>query len=738
MKKRLCAAVMFGMATCLFAGCGGNGGGQSGEAVTDTETQAFLDYNVSDYVTLGEYKGLMVQYPVPTVSNEDVEMSIEELLEENTEYKKITIRGVESGDYLTIDFTGTIDGQEFDGGSAEDYEFVIGAEEFPQEFENNLLGKSAGETVTFQMVYPEDYEEEIAGKTAEFTVTVKAVSEMVVPEYNDEFVAKVTDYDTTEAYEEAMREELISDAQEEAAAGAGDEALSLAVGNATVSGYPQALYDACYNSTMEEYQQYADMFGMELDEFIRDFAGEDDLEGITVESVNEILVAQAIEEKEKLPLSMENRSVASITYQNLFLLFSKMAGMSGTLADASEELLEVYGRKVLVIPPNCPVKRKDLPDLYYQDAESQIDAAVCAALAEHETGRPVLIVVTTIGETELISEILVEHKIPHNVLNANNAFWEADIIREAGRKGAVTVATSMAGRGTDIRLTEDVKELGGLAVIGIGRMINIRQERQARGRAGRQGDAGSSQFFVSLQDDVMGEDPVYDKYIEGKRPISRGKLKKLINKAQRLGEENAVLGRKRSVDYDKVIQRQRGLIYATRNKLLEGEELPREMILKMAERNIKSFLDSGGVADIRILNRYILDNLSYRLEDAAPDFSLGDKKAIEQYLMEKVRQGLAEQEKKTGSASRMNQFIRVAVLSAIDEAWVEQVDYMQQLQAAVSGRATAQRNLLFEYQDDSFGSFRKMESTVYENAMRNILLSDIYMDEKRQLHIVFP
>ncbi len=306
MKKRLCAAVMFGMATCLFAGCGGNGGGQSGEAVTDTETQAFLDYNVSDYVTLGEYKGLMVQYPVPTVSNEDVEMSIEELLEENTEYKKITIRGVESGDYLTIDFTGTIDGQEFDGGSAEDYEFVIGAEEFPQEFENNLLGKSAGETVTFQMVYPEDYEEEIAGKTAEFTVTVKAVSEMVVPEYNDEFVAKVTDYDTTEAYEEAMREELISDAQEEAAAGAGDEALSLAVGNATVSGYPQALYDACYNSTMEEYQQYADMFGMELDEFIRDFAGEDDLEGITVESVNEILVAQAIAEKEGFSITEKN------------------------------------------------------------------------------------------------------------------------------------------------------------------------------------------------------------------------------------------------------------------------------------------------------------------------------------------------------------------------------------------------------------------------------------------------
>ena len=447
---------------------------------------------------------------------------------------------------------------------------------------------------------------------------------------------------------------------------------------------------------------------------------------------------QALEVKEGLKPTQESRAVAVITFQNLFRMFPKLAGMSGTMADAAEELRDIYGVKVVVIPPNRPGKRVDLPDCYFPNTKKQVAAAIINALEIHRTGRPVLIVAANIENTEKVHQAFLRKKIPHNVLSASNAYWEAQIVKEAGRQGAVTVATTMAGRGTDIKLGEGVEELGGLAVIGIGRMENVRMERQARGRAGRQGDAGSSQFFVSLQDDVMGENPAYDKYIEGKKRISRRRLQKYIDKAQVMGEESAVLSRKRSVDYDKVIQRQRNLIYATRDKLLEGEELPMEMILEMAERNIKRFLASGGLADMHALNRYILDNISYRLEDAAPDFDPGDRKAIERYLMERVRQGLEEQEKKTGSTSRMNQFMRVAVLSAIDEAWVEQVDYMQQLQSAVSGRATAQRNLLFEYQDDSFASFRSMEGTVYENAMRNILLSDIYVDEKRQLHIVFP
>lgn len=360
------------------------------------------------------------------------------------------------------------------------------------------------------------------------------------------------------------------------------------------------------------------------------------------------------------------------------------------------------------------------------------------ALEIHRTGRPVLIVAANIENTERVSKIFMKEKIPHNVLNANNAYWEAQIVKEAGQRSAVTVATTMAGRGTDIKLGEGVEELGGLAVIGIGRMANVRMERQARGRAGRQGDAGTSQFFVSLEDDLMGENPSLEKYIEEKRRIRKRKLKKMINKTQTSGEEGSVMARKNAVIYDKVIQRQRGLIYATRDKLLEGEELPADLILNMADGNIKRFLDSHKNLDRRTLNRYILDNISYQLDQEGAELDIENREAVERYLTGKVRQVMQEQERKVGSAERMNEFIRVAVLNAVDNGWVEQVDYMQQLQAAVSGRSFAQRNLLFEYQNESFESFREMEGTVYGNAMRGILLSDIYLDEKGNLHILFP
>lgn len=447
---------------------------------------------------------------------------------------------------------------------------------------------------------------------------------------------------------------------------------------------------------------------------------------------------QALEVKEGLKPTQESRSVAVVTFQNLFLMFPKLAGMSGTLADAVEELRDVYGAKVLVIPPNRPRRRVDLSDCYFRNTRQQLSAAVKTALEIHKTGRPVLMVAANFENTEQISRMFTKRRVPHNVLNANNAYWEAQIVKEAGRKNAVTVATSMAGRGTDIKLGEGVEALGGLAVLGIGRMGNVRMERQARGRAGRQGDPGTSQFFVSLEDGVVGEEEWLEKYIEGKRRIRKRKIKKIINKAQTAKEESAVMGRKNSVIYDKVIQRQRELIYATRDKLLNGEELPLDLILEMAKRNVKRFLDSKKPICQRDLNRYILDNISYRLDQEGSELPLKDRKAVQKYLMERVCQVLKEQEKKTGSADRMNEFMRVAVLSAVDDAWVEQVDYMQQLQAAVSGRATAQRNVLFEYQDESFASFRKMKNTVYEHAMRSILLSDIFVDEKGKLHILFP
>lgn len=449
---------------------------------------------------------------------------------------------------------------------------------------------------------------------------------------------------------------------------------------------------------------------------------------------------QALEVKEKLEASQENRSVAAITFQNLFLLFPKMAGMSGTMADASEELWDVYGSEVLVIPPNRPKRRKDLPDRYFGNARQQLRAAVSEIISIHKTGRPILIVAASIDDTERVSERLMKARIPHNVLNANNAFWEAEIIKEAGQLNAVTVATSIAGRGTDIKLGENVESLGGLAVIGLGRMANVRLERQARGRAGRQGDAGTSHFFVSLEDGVVGADdsPRMKQYIEGKRWVTKRKLKKMINKAQTFTEESGVISRKRAVVYDKVMQRQRDLIYETRNHLLDGAELQMEKIMEMAEDNIRQFLKTEKFVDRQSVNRYILDNISYQLSKESEIVFTGDRLEAEQYLLEQVTKRLAEQEEKLGGKRSMNSFMRVAVLSAIDDAWVEQVDYTQQLQAAVVGRATAQRNLLFEYQNEAFESYDKMRLTVYQNAMRNILLSDVFLDEEGKLHILFP
>ncbi|MBQ8278866.1 MAG: accessory Sec system translocase SecA2 [Roseburia sp.] len=449
---------------------------------------------------------------------------------------------------------------------------------------------------------------------------------------------------------------------------------------------------------------------------------------------------QALEVKEKLEVSKENRSVASITYQNLFQLFPKMSGMSGTISDAADELRDVYGVDVIVIPPNCPMRRKDLPDFFFKDRVSQFEAAIQTVVDTHVTGQPVLIVVSTIGETELVSKFLIEEKIPHSVLNANNAFWEAEIIKEAGQMNAVTVATSMAGRGTDIRLGEGVKELGGLAVIGIGRMANIRQERQARGRAGRQGDPGFSRFYVSLQDEVVRRYGLInvEKYEDGKKYIGKRRLKKVINTAQQTGEEFAVTSRKQAMDYDQVLQRQRELIYATRNQLLDEGEIEYARIEKIAKENIKHFLKTEKNRDMQTLSRYILDNISYRLTDGLSEKNLTNDKYLAKYLFKLVYDGMLEQKHKLGGREQMGDFMRIATLQAIDDAWVEQVDYLQQLQSAVSGRSLAQRNPVYEYQKDALESFRKMERTIQKNIIRNILLSNVYMDADEQLHILLP
>lgn len=451
---------------------------------------------------------------------------------------------------------------------------------------------------------------------------------------------------------------------------------------------------------------------------------------------------QALEVKEHLKVSQENRSVASVTYQNLFLLFPKMAGMSGTIADASDELRDVYGVDVLVVPPNCPVIRKDLPDRVFQDADSQFRAAIDAACAVHSSGQPVLLVVSTIAETELVSKLLTNQKIPHNVLNANNAFWEADIIKEAGQMNAVTVATAMAGRGTDIKLGEGVEELGGLAIIGVGRMNNIRQERQARGRAGRQGAPGNSRFYISLEDEIVTDygAPYIRKYMEKGRHFSKGRIHRLVCNAQKLCEESAVLSRRQALNYDEVMQKQRQLIYSMRDELLDGGRIGKERLLQIAENNIQTFV--GGFSgkqpvSRQAVSRYLLDNISYQMDDIS-DSILQGKESVTQYLRKQVEAALQEQESRIGDDETMEEFVRVATLRALDDAWIEEVDYLQQLQSAVAGRTSAQRNPVFEYRKDALESFGQMEQTVVRNVMRNILLSEVSYDAEGRMQILFP
>ena len=449
---------------------------------------------------------------------------------------------------------------------------------------------------------------------------------------------------------------------------------------------------------------------------------------------------QAIEQKENVKLSKESRTVASVTFQNLFMMFEKMAGMSGTILDAKDELWDVYGKKVIKIPTNRPVIRKDRKDKYFLTAEKQFWNAADDLENIHATGQPVLAVLNSVTDTKLFSRLLIKKNIAHNVLDASNAFWEAQIIAGAGQMNAVTVATTMAGRGTDIKLGEGVKELGGLAVLGIGRMDNVRSERQARGRSGRQGDPGFSQFYVSLEDDIVGseEDGKLERFIDGKRHISRHRLKKIINQSQRLKVETDESGRKKSVQYDAVLKRQRDLVYETRESLLNGETVGTTKIMNIAREDVRDYLNTLKRPEISELNRYILDNLSYSLDDGLRKIDINNREALEEYLVSLVSDGLLKQRSKIYDDDAYEGFIREATLKAVDDGWVELIDYLEQLKYAVVGRASAQRNVIFEYQNEAYASYLDTSRVVKRNIIRNILLSDVSIDGEGKLKIIYP
>lgn len=311
-KKKFIAMLLISASIMAFAGCGSETVSEDDATVSENSVSIeesgwdILDFDASEYVTLGEYTNLNVNYVVPTVSDEDVEMYAMELVQDNVEYSPIEDRAAQNGDFINIDFTGTLNGEEFDGGSAEQYEFVLGNDEFLADFEANLLGKNAGETFTFSMTFPEDYDDELGGKEVEFTVTLNSISEALIPEYTDEFVAEVTGYTSIEEYEDSIREELLYSVEEENAYTAAEEALSLAIENATINGYPEDLFNACLTETEGSYAEYAEMFDMDLEQFMSELMEGQTLEDVTEEWVKEILVTQAIAQAENLTLSQDD------------------------------------------------------------------------------------------------------------------------------------------------------------------------------------------------------------------------------------------------------------------------------------------------------------------------------------------------------------------------------------------------------------------------------------------------
>ena len=452
---------------------------------------------------------------------------------------------------------------------------------------------------------------------------------------------------------------------------------------------------------------------------------------------------QAIEQKEKVKLTQEQRSVASITYQNLFLMFPKMCGMSGTISDARTELRRVYHKRVVVVPSHKKVIRVDKKDRFFVTAEDQYKAALEETLKHHKTGQAVLVVTATIQDTQIFSKMLVKEGVPHSVLNADDAYWEAEIIAAAGKKDAVTVSTGMAGRGTDIKPEDAVRKLGGLAVIGIGRMENVRLERQARGRAGRQGDPGTSQFFVSLEDEIVMEmnREKATALIEKEAPVPQSVLKRMINGSQKTREEQGVSSREQSVRYDEILRRQREILYAARDRLLDRDIIDKSTLREIIKEDIEDFLNENRTLTQNDLNRYILDNFSYELDQniRLPErYSRQDRNELF-IVLSRYAAHLYEQKRNSfESQDQFQEYTRQCILNALDDGWVEEVDYLQQLQFVITTRGTAQRNPIFEYSREAYKSFEDMKTAIRKNIARNFYLGDPQIGIDGQMNIIFP
>ena len=458
---------------------------------------------------------------------------------------------------------------------------------------------------------------------------------------------------------------------------------------------------------------------------------------------------QAIEAKEHVKLTEETRAMASITYQNLFRLFRKISGMTGTGKVVESEFMETYSMSVIKIPTNRPVIRQDLPDQLYQTLPEKVFASLDEVKHYHAQGNPLLIFTGSVEMSEIYSSLLLREGIAHNLLNANNAAREAQIIAESGQKGAVTVATSMAGRGTDIKLGPGVADLGGLVVIGTERMENQRIDLQIRGRSGRQGDPGISKFFISLEDDLLrkwGPDWLKKFYKDysteevQEHPVQLGqrRFRRLVAKAQRASESNAKMSRRMTLEYAQCMKIQREITYAERNRLIQAEERIDEEISRVLSQVIHQAAYEQSYETRADLYRFILDHFSYHAERIPYDFDIYSPEKIAELLQDIAEQELQVKKAYLKSDKLFTHFQRVSVLKAIDENWVEQVDYLQQLKTALSGQHFSMKNPLVEYYQEAYDGFEYMKERMKQQIVKNLLMSELALNPKGEVIMYFP
>ena len=458
---------------------------------------------------------------------------------------------------------------------------------------------------------------------------------------------------------------------------------------------------------------------------------------------------QAIEAKEHVKLTEETRAMASITYQNLFRLFRKISGMTGTGKVVESEFMETYSMSVIKIPTNQPVIRQDLPDQLYQTLPEKVFASLDEVKHYHAQGNPLLIFTGSVEMSEIYSSLLLREGIAHNLLNANNAAREAQIIAESGQKGAVTVATSMAGRGTDIKLGPGVADLGGLVVIGTERMENQRIDLQIRGRSGRQGDPGISKFFISLEDDLLrkwGPDWLKKFYKDysteevQQHPVQLGqrRFRRLVAKAQRASESSAKMSRRMTLEYAQCMKIQREITYAERNRLIQAEERIDEEISRVLSQVIHQAAYEQSYGTRADLYRFILDHFSYHAERIPYDFDIYSSDKIAELLQDIAEQELQAKKAYLKSDKLFTHFQRVSVLKAIDENWVEQVDYLQQLKTALSGQHFSMKNPLVEYYQEAYDGFEYMKERMKQQIVKNLLMSELALNPKGEVIMYFP